>query len=92
MKNVRIFGGKRYSLDGIYSKSEADIRATDLKISRFNVRVIKTKVGNLPARYGVYHSLSRKQPRKCPKCGSRNTEPSWGAYGYSQCNKCGKEF
>jgi ribosomal protein L37AE/L43A len=33
-----------------------------------------------------------KQKTPCPYCKSKNTEPSWGAAGYLQCNKCGREF
>ena len=29
---------------------------------------------------------------KCPYCGSTNTEPSWAAEGYLQCNECGGEY
>jgi ribosomal protein L37AE/L43A len=28
----------------------------------------------------------------CPNCHSKDTEPSWGAEGYIQCNSCGAEF
>jgi len=92
MKNVRNFNGKKFTLDGIYSKSEADSKVLDLKVNRFRVRVIKTTLGKQPTRYAVYSSVYMKKPLKCPKCGSRNTEPSWGSHGYSQCNKCGAEF
>jgi hypothetical protein len=92
MKETRIFNGKKYILDGIYSKSEADSQALDLKVKRFGVRIIKSNIGRLPTRYAVYRSMVLKKPYKCPKCGSRNTEPSWGSHGYLQCNKCGVEF
>jgi excinuclease UvrABC ATPase subunit len=28
----------------------------------------------------------------CPECKRANTEPSWGTWGYIQCNDCGCEF
>ena len=30
--------------------------------------------------------------KKCPRCSSRNIEPSWGSEGYYQCNECGAEW
>lgn len=34
----------------------------------------------------------KRKGGKCPTCGSVNTEPSWGAEGYLQCNTCGAEW
>jgi hypothetical protein len=91
MKKTRIFNGKEYVLQGIMSKKNADEHQEDYKLAGSNARIIKTVLDG-HVRYAVYKGTVKRKEPKCPKCGSRDTEDSWGSEGYRQCNKCGKEF
>jgi hypothetical protein len=90
MDKSKTFNGKKYILHGIFSKGDAYGEGAVLKANRHLVRKIKTTVdGHI--RYALYSSVTLRKPIKCPECGSTDTEPSYGAAGYIQCNKCGAE-
>jgi hypothetical protein len=91
MDKTKMFNGKKYTLYGIMSSSQAVSEEADLRANRHNVRKVKTTVDG-HVRYAIYTSVALRQPVKCPECGSRSTEPSYGSRGYMQCNKCGAEF
>lgn len=57
-----------------------------------SVHVYKDGNAWYKAQHGRKAQAKRRSTVKCPSCKNTDTEPSWGAEGYMQCNSCGAEF